>query len=101
MIVNKPETSLSPSGESFPLPAKADYQNELKRIEELVNQARSENKEIIVVMGLGFVGAMMAAIVADTKDVNGKKSKFVIGCQRPSSRSFWKIPLINRGESPV
>ncbi len=96
-----PTFSISPSGESFPLPVIADYQNELNRIAELVQQARSENKEIVVVMGLGFVGAVMAAIVADTKDANGKKSKFVIGCQRPSSRSFWKIPLINRGESPV
>jgi len=52
-------------------------------------------------MGLGFVGAVMAAIVADTKDSDGKNSKFVIGCQRPSPRSFWKIPLINRGEAPV
>jgi nucleotide sugar dehydrogenase len=43
----------------------------------------------------------MAAIVADTKNSKGKKSKFVIGCQRPSPRSYWKIPLINRGESPV
>jgi hypothetical protein len=39
--------------------------------------------------------------VADTKDAEGKNSKFVIGCQRPSPRSFWKIPLINRGEAPV
>ena len=96
-----PTFSISPSGESFPLPDKADYDKELNRIGELVQQARSEKKEIVVVMGLGFVGAVMAAIVADTKDANGKKSKFVIGCQRPSSRSFWKIPLINRGESPV
>ena len=76
--------SLSPAGESFALPAKADYTDELKRIEELVRQARSEMKEIVVVMGLGFVGAVMAAIVADTKNKNGKNSKFVIGCQRPS-----------------
>ena len=96
-----PTFSISLSGESFPLPDKADYDKELKRIEELVQQARSENKEIVVVMGLGFVGAVMAAIVADTKDAKGKNSKFVIGCQRPSSRSLWKILLINRGESPV
>ena len=25
----------------------------------------------------------------------------MIGCQRPSPRSYWKIPLLNRGESPV
>jgi len=93
--------SLSPSGESFALPAKADYENELKRIEALVTDARANGKEIVVVMGLGFVGAVMAAIVADTKDANGKNSKFVIGCQRPSPRSYWKIPLINQGLSPV
>jgi len=45
--------SISPAGESFLLPMKSDYINELKRIEELVQQARSENKEIVVVMGLG------------------------------------------------
>ena len=27
--------------------------------------------------------------------------KFVIGMQRPSTRSYWKIPLLNRGISPV
>lgn len=93
--------SLSPSGESFALPEASDYAVELKRIEELVKDARSKDREIVVVMGLGFVGAVMAAIVADTKGPDGKRSKFVIGCQRPSTRSFWKIPLINRGEAPV
>jgi len=93
--------SLSPSGESFALPARADYETELKHIEALVTDARANGKEIVVVMGLGFVGAVMAAIVADTKDANGKNSKFVIGCQRPSPRSYWKIPLINQGLSPV
>ena len=52
-------------------------------------------------MGVGFVGAVMAAIVADTVDAKGKPSKFVIGMQRPSLRSFWKIPMLNRGVSPV
>ena len=95
------QTSLSPSGESFTLPVKSDYDTELRRIEQLVNQARNKGQEIVVVMGLGFVGAVMAAIVADTKDKDGKNSKFVIGCQRPSARSYWKIPLINRGVAPV
>jgi len=93
--------SVTPSGESFPLPGKAEYKAEFERLEELVKVARAEGKEIVVVMGLGFVGAVMAAIVADTEDENGNPSKFVIGCQRPSTRSYWKIPLFNRGESPV
>ncbi|MCX6252488.1 MAG: nucleotide sugar dehydrogenase [Bacteroidetes bacterium] len=93
--------SVSPSGEKFPLPLKTDYANELTRIENLVTKARKEGKEIIVVMGMGFVGAVMAAIVADTKNKDGNYSKFVIGCQRPSPRSYWKIPLVNEGISPV
>jgi UDP-N-acetyl-D-glucosamine dehydrogenase len=89
--------SASPSGEKFMVPEKQDYEKELKRIKELVIRARKDNKEIVVVMGLGFVGAVMAAIVADTKDKKGRHSKFVIGCQRPSVRSYWKIPMITRG----
>jgi len=98
---NEQKHSASPLGEEFPIPSPQDYKKELERVEFLVDKARSEGKEIVVVMGVGFVGAVMAAIVADTKDETGKSSKFVIGCQRPSVRSYWKIPVLNRGESPV
>ncbi|MEN6425219.1 MAG: GDP-mannose dehydrogenase, partial [Phycisphaerales bacterium] len=101
-ITGMGEYSVSPSGEKFQLPQPQDYAAELQRIETLTRAARQEGKEIVVVMGVGFVGAVMAAIVADTVDKKtGKPGKFVIGCQRPSSRSYWKIPMLNRGESPV
>jgi len=94
--------SISPSGEKFPLPKPEDYKIEFENIKKRVEQERARNREIVVVMGVGFVGAVMAAIVADTVDKkNGQPSKFVIGMQRPSARSFWKIPLLNRGISPV
>jgi nucleotide sugar dehydrogenase len=95
------EVSTSPAGEQFPLPSKKQYDAEFKRIQQRVKQARKQGKEIVVVMGVGFVGAVMAAIVADAEDSRGRSNKFVIGCQRPSTRSFWKIPLLNRGQSPV
>ena len=96
------EYSISPTGEKFEIPAQSQYREEFKRIQELVEKARAEGKEIVVVMGVGFVGAVMAAIIADTVDKKtGKPGKFVIGCQRPSPRSYWKIPLINRGQSPI
>jgi len=94
--------SVSPTGEAFALPQEKDYAAEMKRLEGLARKARAEGKEIVVVMGVGFVGAVMAAIIADTVDKKTKKpSKFVIGCQRPSTRSYWKIPVLNRGVSPV
>ncbi len=94
--------STSPSGEKFPLPNPEDYKSEFEKLKVRVEQERANNREIVVVMGIGFVGAVMAAIVADTVDKKtGKPSKFVIGMQRPSARSFWKIPMLNRGISPV
>jgi nucleotide sugar dehydrogenase len=97
----KNQYSYSPGGEKFQLPHATEYDIELNRLEKLAKSAREDGKEVVVVMGVGFVGAVMAAIVADTKDKEGRNSKFVIGCQRPSSRSYWKIPMLNQGISPV
>jgi nucleotide sugar dehydrogenase len=93
--------SISPVGKKYEIPAQGRYKAELQRVEKRVIEARKQGKEIVVVMGVGFVGSVMAAIVADTKDNKGKNSKFVIGCQRPSARSYWKIEMLNAGESPV
>ncbi len=96
------EYSVSPSGEKFKLPDQEDYREEFQRLSEIVDREKAEGKEIVVVMGLGFVGAVMAGVVADSVDkATGKPNKFVIGMQRPSTRSFWKIPLFNQGVSPV
>ena len=70
--------SMNPEGEKFQLPGQEEYAKELKRVESLAEAARKEGKEIVVVMGVGFVGAVMAAIIADTVDKKtGKSSKFV------------------------
>ncbi len=96
------EYSISPTGEEFPLPKPEDYPKEFARVKALVDEQRQMGREIVVVMGVGFVGVVMAAIVADTVDKQtGEPNKFVIGMQRPSVRSYWKIPIINRGISPV
>ena len=96
-----PEYSYSPTGEKFQLPEPEDYSKEYERLKDLVNYQRTLGKEIVLVMGVGFVGAVMAAVVADAENGQGESTKFVIGMQRPSTRSFWKIPLLNRGISPI
>jgi len=94
--------SVSPFGEKYNLPSEKEYSAEFQRLKKQVEKERQAGREIVVVMGLGFVGAVMAAIVADSVDKKTKKAgKFVIGMQRPSPRSYWKIPLMNRGISPV
>lgn len=94
--------STCPAGEAFPLPQQEDYDREFKRLQKLVQEQRLKGREIVVVMGVGFVGAVMAGVVADSVDrQTGEPSKFVIGMQRPSPRSYWKIPYLNRGIAPV
>ena len=94
--------SVSPDGERFPLPTPEEFPKEFARLESLTAAERAKGREIVVVVGVGFVGAVMAAVVADSTDKKtGQPGKFVIGMQRPSTRSYWKIPLLNRGLSPV
>lgn len=103
------------------MPLKEDYAQELQRLTVLAAEARAKGQEVVVVMGAGFVGAVMAAVVASStkketrtqnaepgnsnaerRTLNAERfSKFVIVCQRPSTRSYWKIPMISRGESPI
>lgn len=94
--------SVCPAGEVFQLPQENDYEKEFKRLKQIVKEQRLMEREIVVVMGVGFVGAVMAGVVADSVDAESDEpSKFVIGMQRPSFRSYWKIPYINRGIAPV
>jgi len=96
------EYSISPDGEKFSIPGEGDYAAEFKRVEKIVAEQRQQGREIVVVVGVGFVGAVMAAVVADSVDKKtGKPNKFVIGVQRPSPRSFWKIVYLNKGVPPV
>lgn len=97
-----PEYSISPNGEKYTLPARDEYAGEFRRVALLAETARRQGSEIVVVMGVGFVGAVMAAIIADTADKKtGKPGKFVIGCDLPNERSYWKIVMLNEGKSPV
>lgn len=48
----------------------------------------------IVVIGMGYVGIPMAALLADVDDFH------VTGIQRRSKRSGWKIDWLNEGKNP-
>jgi UDP-N-acetyl-D-glucosamine dehydrogenase len=94
--------SICPSGEKFPLPGPKDYAREFHQLQKTVKEQRLKKREIVVVVGVGFVGSVMAGVIADSVDSDtGEPTKFVIGMQRPSTRSFWKIHYLNRGIAPV
>ena len=61
------QVSVSPEGQVFPLPTPKNHTREILRLQALVTAQRSQGREIVVVMGVGFVGAVMAGVVADEK----------------------------------
>ena len=89
--------SANPAGERFPIPTTADYPAELARLEALAARARGEGKEVVVVMGVGFVGAVMAAIIADTVDKGTGQAEQVRAsaasgpARAATGRSRWSI----------
>ena len=85
---NGATVSVGPNGERYPLPGPDEYRKERLRLERLVAEHRAAQREIVVVMGVGFVGAVMAGVVADAVDKRtGRPTKFVLAMQRPSARS--------------
>jgi len=92
-----PRVSMSPEGESFPLPAPEDYAAEFERLSRLAAGQREKGREIVVVVGVGFVGAVMAAVVAGQRRCAGQARQVRHRHAAPQPRSFWKIPLLNRG----
>ena len=52
---------------------------------------------VVVVQGLGFVGAVMSLVCANAID----KDYAVIGVDLPTEESYWKIASINDGNIPV
>ena len=93
--------SVTPGGVVSAIPTTEESHRELEGLRERARLEKAAGREVVVVIGLGFVGTVMAAVVADATDGAGKPTKFVIGLQRPSPQSYWKIPALNRGESPV
>ncbi len=94
--------SLSITGEPFRLPASGAEGPEGERLRAYAEEGRRAGRQVVTVVGLGFVGAAMAAVVADAADPEtGAPSKQVIGLDRALPESYWKIALVTRGESPV
>ena len=80
------------SGEKYTIPsALSDREN----IDAFLQQ--HTGKKVVVVQGLGFVGAVMSLIVANALT----EEYAVIGIDLPNENSYWKIRSINEGIFPV
>ncbi|HQP27194.1 MAG TPA: nucleotide sugar dehydrogenase, partial [Candidatus Syntrophosphaera sp.] len=93
--------SQAPDGTKYPIPTEEDNARERELLVKITEEQRALGRKIVAVQGLGFVGCVMATVVADATDKDGNPYYFVHGHQRASKRSFWKVPVINSGVPPV
>lgn len=57
----------------------------------------NQGKKVVVVQGLGFVGAVMSIVCANALT----EEYAVIGVDLPREDSYWKIPSLNSGHFPI
>lgn len=95
------KVSIAPDGREYPLPTNEENVKEREILKKITEEQRAMGRKIVAVQGLGFVGCVMASVVADAENEKGEPVYYVHGHQRPSKRSFWKVPVINSGVPPV
>ena len=87
------ELSISPvNGVAYDLPSGAD---DHARLDEFLSG--NPDKPVVVVQGLGFVGAVMSIVCANADECEYA----VIGVDLPTPESYWKICAINEGILPL
>ena len=85
--------SVSPITEKkYSIPASLDDRDAIEKF-----LAKNSGKKVIVVQGLGFVGAVMALVCANALT----EEYAVIGVDLASENNFWKIESINDGIFPL
>lgn len=65
------------------------------------NISSNENRPVVCVQGLGFVGAAMAVAVASARDHHGEPKFNVIGVELPVPKGQAAIQAINNGKFPA
>ena len=85
--------SLAPTGEKFPLPSPKAAKAEWERLKTLTKQQKAKGREIVVVMGVGFVGAVMAGVIADSYRCPGKSGQIRHRHAAPQLPVFLEDPL--------
>ncbi len=78
--------------ETYKIPKKID---DRESIEEFLS--KNAAKKIVVIQGLGFVGAVMSLVCANAFT----EEYAVIGVDLASEETFWKIKSINNGTFPL
>lgn len=85
--------SISPiTGKRYLIPKEINHKKEIENF-----LLKNKGKKLIVVQGLGFVGAVMSMVCANAVD----EEYAVIGIDLPNDKNFWKICSLNEGIFPL
>ena len=93
--------STAPGGRSWPIPTPEELATSGRTLADRATEERAAGRSIVLVQGLGFVGAAVAAVIAAAEDDAGCPKHFVIGLDLPLPESFWKVALVNEGSTPI
>jgi nucleotide sugar dehydrogenase len=93
--------SIAPDGSVYPIGSDAEAFSALREIARAAHEHRSRGGRVVAVQGLGFVGAAVAPAVASATDASGNPLYFVIGVDRATPESYWKVEKVNAGASPI
>jgi len=96
-----PTQSKAPDGTVYEIPSDSAIAAGFEELRGNVEERRSQGLKIVVVQGLGFVGAAVAAVLAGARDSAGKPVFFVIGADLATPEAYWKVARINSGQFPV
>jgi len=89
------EVAIAPDGAAYALPDDAQRLAMLRRAEALAAKGPT-----VVVQGLGFVGAAVAAAVAAVRTPEGTPRYQVVGVDLPTPGGYWKVARLNEGTCP-
>jgi nucleotide sugar dehydrogenase len=93
--------SVAPDGSRHAIPTEAGGPRQFEDIARRSQEFRARGAKTVVVQGLGFVGAAVAAVIAGARDAAGRPAYFVIGVDLATPGSYWKVAKINAGETPI
>jgi len=92
-------TSLSPFGETYEY--ELDHAAERRRVQEFADRFAGSETQIVVVQGIGFVGAAMLAALAEARMATGQPAFAIIGVDLSDEENYWKIARVESGLAPV
>jgi len=93
--------SIAPDGSVHSIPSADAIQLDLEACRAISGEYRAGGRKTVVVQGLGFVGAAVAAVIAGARDEAGRPLYCVIGTDLATPGSYWKVAKINAGCVPI